>query len=87
MHLYSTSIWFWLIAYGQLSVSEWREPTDNGLLLGKLFSRTDWVKPVSAMAESSQRFATLTKNDVQQLLYEKEVKNTKRVTKMFSNSI
>ena len=34
------------------------------------------------MAESSQRFATLTENDVQQLLDEKEVKNTKRVTKM-----
>ena len=34
------------------------------------------------MAESSQRFATLTEKDVQQLLDEKEVKNTKRVTKM-----
>ena len=41
-----------------------------------------YAKPVTAMAESSQRFATLTEKDVQQLLDEKEVKNTKRVTKM-----
>ena len=65
-----------------MSVSKLREPTDNGLLTGSLFPRTDLAKPVAAMAESSQRFATLTENDMQHLLDEKEMKNTKRVTKM-----